>query len=106
MTAVAALFPTNPARRRRAEVDTEFLKVEHSTPPPNRRAGPDGKYHQQFSVMKPGSCVRCEAGEMNAIAISLRKLLKEGRYPALAGCSVRSCMKCDDGAARVWALKV
>lgn len=107
MHAVASIFPTTPrVTKRRAEIDTDLLKVEHCAPPPTRRAVPDGKYHQQFSIMRPGSCVRCESREMNAIAISLRKAIKEGRYPALKGCSVRSCAKCEDGAARVWALMI
>lgn len=106
MHAVASIFPTTPRVKRRTEIDTDLLKVEHDAPPPNRRAVPDGKYHQQFALMRPGSCIRCEASEMNAIAISLRKALKDRRYPALKGCSVRSCMKCEDGAARVWALTI
>jgi len=106
MHAVASLFPTTARVKRRTEIDTEFLKVEHNSLPPGRRAVPDGKYHQQFSLLRPGSCIRCESSEMNAIAISLRKAIRDKRYPALKGCSVRSCAKCEDGAARVWALMI
>lgn len=105
MTAVAALFPTNPMKRRKTAIDAELLAVEHNTAPPLRRAGPEGKYHPHFTLLRPGSCVRCEPSEMNAVAIALRKQIEKGRYPALTGCAVRAS-RCEDGHARVWALKL
>lgn len=103
--AIAPMFPTNPAKRRKPVIDAEFLKVEHGTPPPIRRAGPEGKYHAHFSLLRPGSCVRCEPNEMNAIAIALRKQIQLNKYPALKGCAVRAS-RCEDGHARVWALHI
>lgn len=106
MHAVASIFPTNPNKRRKTGIDPEMLAVEHNVAPPTRRAGPEGKYHAQFSLLRPGSCVRCEAAEMNVLAGALRKAVVQGRYPVLKGCAVRSSMRCEDGHARVWALKV
>lgn len=104
MHAVTA-FPSTPRIKRRTHIDADLLKVEHNVPPPTRRAGPEGKYHAQFAQLRPGSCVRCEPSEMNAVAIALRKQIQAGRYPALKGCSVRGS-RCPDGHARVWALQL
>ena len=104
--AVAPLFPTVAKVKRKAAIDPDMLKVEHNVPLPGYRSAAEGKYHGQFSLMRPGSCVRCEADEINQIANALRKQIELKRYPALAGCSVRSAARCEDGHARVWALKI
>lgn len=105
MTAVATMFP-RAVKRPKPAIDVSMLKVEHNVPPPAYRASINGKYDKQFALMQPGSCVRCEAGETNQISAALRKAIAIGRYPALKGCSVRSCERCEDGHARVWALKI
>ncbi len=103
--AVANLFPT-VAKKHKAPIDPDMLKVEHNVPLPGFRSAQEGKYHALFALMKPGSCIRCEADEINQIANALRKQIELKRYPAIIGCVVRSAARCEDGAARVWALKV
>lgn len=104
---VAPMFPTvAKPQRRRAGIDADLLKVEHNVPLPGGRSAADGKYHKHFALMKPGSCIRCEAGEINQVANALRKQIQMKRYPALTGCVVRSAARCEDGAARVWAIKL
>lgn len=101
----APFFPTVVPKPRRLEgIDPEHLKVEHNVPLPGQRGSPDGKFHPVFRQLKAGSCVRCEAAEMNAIANALRKGIKTGKYPAIKDCIVRSS-RCTDGHGRVWAIK-
>ena len=106
MTATALMFPTVAKVKRKAPLDADMLKVEHNVPLPGGRSAADGKYHKQFSLMQPGSCIRCEASETNQIANALRKSIERNRYPNLKGCVVRSAARCEDGAARVWAIKL
>jgi hypothetical protein len=105
-TQVQNLFPTVARITRKTELDADLLKVEHNVKPPSRRLAHVGKYHDLFSTMRPGSCVRCESEEVNTIASALRSQIKLGKYPALKDCKVSAFARCEDGHARVWALKV
>lgn len=103
--AAVSPFPT-VAKRRKEAIDPEMLKVEHNVPLPGHRSATAGKYHALFALMKAGSCIRCEPEEINQVANALRKQIQLKRYPALIGCVVRTAARCEDGAARVWAIKV
>ena len=106
MQAAVSPFPVNPNKqRRKASIDPDLMAVEHNAPPPTQRMSAEGKYHALFSLMKPGSCVRCEPGEINTVAHALKKKIEAGKYPALKGLAVRAA-KCEDGHGRVWARKV
>lgn len=82
---------------------TEHLVVEHNTPLPKARLVV-GKYDHLFKAMKPGSAIRCEWAEYPHVAQALRQHLKAGKWPALAGCTVKGVRRCPDGHARVWAM--
>ncbi len=90
--------------RRKTPIDPALMAIEHNTPPPDGRCVLGGKYHALFKQLKPGSCVRCEPSELAVVKERLRRALAENRYLALKGCRAQGAT-CEDGHARVWALK-
>ena len=87
------------------EIDPDLLVVEHDKPVPRMKSRTSDKYGPVFAKLKPGSCIKCEAHEVNPIANQLRKAILLERLPALKGCTLISRQRCDDGAARVWVVK-
>lgn len=99
-------FPTaakSARRRTMTEIDPDLLVVEHDTPMPTYRSKKTDKYHQVFSKLKPGSCVRCQAAEKDRVSNALRKAVEMGKYPEITDCRVVS-RTYPDGGARVWAM--
>lgn len=105
MTAAVAPFFPRVAKKPQVRINPNTLVVEHDYPHPDHQDPGLSKYHAQFKELHPGSCIRCTARERNPISKALHSAIKAGKYPALKGCVVRSYGKCEDGYARVWALK-
>lgn len=103
----ASPFPLSAVVKKKPnqEIDTDHLIIEHNQPVPKMKSRSSDKYGPIFAKLKPGSCIRCEEGELNVIAGMLRKYISAGRCPALKDCKVISRKRCDDGAARAWVVK-
>lgn len=104
MTKKPSPFPVVPRMKTRHDIDPELLQIEHNTPLPSFRNRESDKYFPLFSKLKPGSCLVCLPAETPRVAQALRKVLEQGKYPAIKGCKVLSRAHCEDGHGRVWAM--
>lgn len=106
MTAAASVFHLGDQAKSRkvgvkTEIDPELLIVEHNFQMPALRVRPPCKYDEVFRKLKPGSAIRCEPDESGPISHSLKKNIRLGDYPALAGCIVKALRRLPDGHGRV-----
>lgn len=83
-------------------VDLDALKIENTPLPREVRSKQEGKYDAFFAKLQPGQCVVCKAEEAGKVSNAMRSYYRRQGMAAV----VRSKSKCEDGAARVWLVRV
>jgi len=102
-TTMPTLVPKKKPKQESVFTDPDELQITND-PIPVSRCVPVHKYHDKFSQMKIGQCIRCTSKEVGKVAGALRKFVEiKG-----SKCDIKTMMRYenDQGYGRVWLMPV